>query len=730
MMTLEMARLEAGDDVGRYHLESRLGGGASGTVFRALDRELGVHVALKVLTPRLMNDDEAWERAKRELILARRVTHPGVSRLFDIHEHEGWRFITMELVEGATLRDVLARDGVFPPPRAVRVVAEVASALAAAHRVGVIHRDLKPLNIMLRQGDRPVILDFGFAIGHGTTVITGSGITLGTPHYTAPEVLTGSPASTQSDLYSLGVILYQCLTGRLPYDVKDFEGLRAAHKTSRPVPPAQYSPAVPKALAALTMQALAPTPDERPRSASAFAEALRGLGLSGGADAESSSAPWDRDIDGMSQQMSTLVRSEVIRQAIRPTTLLFSDIVGITSYFDAHGDVAGRQRIQKHNSLLMPIIERHGGEVVKTIGDAIMALFSSAAEGVTAAVEMQRALEVRNQYVDAKADEIHIRIGLHSGDAIVERDDVFGDTVNVAARICSAAEGDQILVSGATVAQLPAGRFATSFAERRELKGKREAFDLHAVAWNEAVAVQRGQVELGAPPALKVRSRRGGGWGWVALGGAAVVGAIVYAAVRPGGRRGEVTVVSPTGVAPAAAAVQFESGASSTATTTPSSTSTSTSTSTPTPTPTPTPAPAPALVPGRRGGESQQAAFRERREALQLEMRSRGLLAGDLAEVATALRVADQALAQRRFEHAEAHLERARGLVERFEVDRPFIDKKLERFNAAYDRARLSGKSGRADSLMSEVLEAYTKGQLVEANRLLNQGFAVLGGGG
>jgi tetratricopeptide (TPR) repeat protein/TolB-like protein len=188
-----------------------------GVVYRARDEELGVDTALKVLRPDLGGDPAIVERFRSELLLAREVSHKNVVRIHDIGEHEGLRFLTMRYVEGRSLSDVLEHEGPMPPERAVAIARQVASALEEAHRAGVIHRDLKPGNILLAADDTAYITDFGIARSLGRDGLTRAGAVVGTPDYLSPEQIAGDPVDARTDLYALGIVLYEMLTGELPF---------------------------------------------------------------------------------------------------------------------------------------------------------------------------------------------------------------------------------------------------------------------------------------------------------------------------------------------------------------------------------------------------------------------------------------------------------------------------------------------------------------------------------
>jgi tetratricopeptide (TPR) repeat protein len=202
---------------GRYRILSVAGVGGMGVVYRARDEELQVDAALKVLRPDLGSDPGVVERFRSELRLAREVTHKNVVRIHDIGEHEGLRFLTMRYVEGRSLSEVLEKDGPMPPDRAVAIVRQVASALAEAHRAGVVHRDLKPGNVLLDSEDNAYITDFGVARSLGSDGLTRAGAVVGTPDYLSPEQIAGDPVDGRTDLYALGIVFYEMLTGELPF---------------------------------------------------------------------------------------------------------------------------------------------------------------------------------------------------------------------------------------------------------------------------------------------------------------------------------------------------------------------------------------------------------------------------------------------------------------------------------------------------------------------------------
>jgi len=282
-----LARGDQDDYIGRtlaqkYKVEALIGEGGMGKVYRARQEALDKLVVLKVLRQSLLNDDRTVARFKREAKAASRLNHPNSISILDFGQAEdGALFIAMEFVPGQDLHTVLSKDGPLPEPRIARIVSQVLSALFDAHSAGVIHRDLKPENIMVEQRrnepDFVKVLDFGIAkIQDGSNddgpALTRNGFVCGTPEYMSPEQARGSSLDHRSDLYAVGVILYQLLTGRLPFESDSAVGFATKHLTEEPVAPSRRRPEVrvSPAMDRLIMRALSKSPDDRPQDAEAF----------------------------------------------------------------------------------------------------------------------------------------------------------------------------------------------------------------------------------------------------------------------------------------------------------------------------------------------------------------------------------------------------------------------------------------------------------------------------
>jgi tetratricopeptide (TPR) repeat protein len=248
---------------GRYRVVGQLGFGGMGVVYRAHDEELGQDVAVKVLRAELGADPEWVARFRRELVLAREVTHKNVVRIHDIGESDGLRFLTMRLVEGRSLLDVLTNEGALPVERAVRIFRQVAEALQQAHEAGIVHRDLKPANILLSPDDTAFLTDFGVARSLDRDGFTRTGMVPGTLDYLSPEQVAGDPADARSDIYALGIVLYEMLTGELPFAHGSRAEVLAQRIAGRPRDIADAPVAVPAPVRSIVRRCLERSPARR-----------------------------------------------------------------------------------------------------------------------------------------------------------------------------------------------------------------------------------------------------------------------------------------------------------------------------------------------------------------------------------------------------------------------------------------------------------------------------------
>ena len=257
----------------RYRLITRLAVGGTSTVHLAEDTMLGRTVAIKILHPHLAEDPTFLDRFRREALAAASLSHPHVVTLFDVAA-EG-TYLVMEHVDGVSLRDVLRLRGRLRPEEVLALLGPAAAGLSAAHAKGLVHRDVKPENVLLGDDGRVKIGDFGLARAAATATSTfGPEMFAGSPHYASPEAVRGEPLDARSDVYGLGVVLYECLTGHPPFQADTPFATAMRHTAGRVPPPSDSTPGVPRELDAVVARATAPDPDDRYPDAAAFAEAL------------------------------------------------------------------------------------------------------------------------------------------------------------------------------------------------------------------------------------------------------------------------------------------------------------------------------------------------------------------------------------------------------------------------------------------------------------------------
>jgi eukaryotic-like serine/threonine-protein kinase len=248
----------------RYRIVKPLGSGGMADVFLAHDNTLDRDVALKVMSTRYASDEEFVERFKREAQSAAALSHPNIVSIFDSGVSEdGTYYIAMEYLPGGTLKDRITRGGALPARMAAEVALQIAEALRCAHERGVIHRDIKPHNILITESGDVKVTDFGIARAASSSTMTRTGSILGTAHYISPEQAMGEPVGPASDLYSLGVVLYETLTGELPYDADTPLGIAMKHVNGRLRPPREIDPSIPAGIDAITCRLLAKDPEDR-----------------------------------------------------------------------------------------------------------------------------------------------------------------------------------------------------------------------------------------------------------------------------------------------------------------------------------------------------------------------------------------------------------------------------------------------------------------------------------
>jgi serine/threonine protein kinase len=268
-----MSNPQPGMRLGPYLLEDMLGEGSMGIVFRA-SRDDGAVVALKILRPELSADPSYRRRFEREGRIASTLTHPHLVEVVDSGEAEGWAYLASRYVPGESLAERLGRSGPLPVEEVVRLAGEVGTALDTLHASELVHRDVKPSNVMLSDAGAE-LTDFGVARGTADSVLTTPGRVVGTVDYLAPEVIRGEPAEPAADVYSLGCLLYECVTGAPPFGSKPFAEAAVAHISEEPPDPSVTRRDLPRQFWTALRHALAKDPRERPPTATAYALMLR-----------------------------------------------------------------------------------------------------------------------------------------------------------------------------------------------------------------------------------------------------------------------------------------------------------------------------------------------------------------------------------------------------------------------------------------------------------------------
>ena len=240
----------------RYQVIEELGRGGMGKVYKVFDKDIEDKVALKLLKPEIASDEETIKRFRNEIRVARKIVHKNVCRMYDLGQVEGTHFITMEYVEGENLKSLIRRIGQLPIGKSLSIAKQVGEGLAEAHKLGVVHRDLKPQNIMIDKEGNARIMDFGIARSLKAKGITGGEVMIGTPEYMSPEQVEGKGVDERSDLYALGVIMYEMVTGRVPFEGDTALSVALKHKTETPKDPREFNAQIPEDFSHLILRCM------------------------------------------------------------------------------------------------------------------------------------------------------------------------------------------------------------------------------------------------------------------------------------------------------------------------------------------------------------------------------------------------------------------------------------------------------------------------------------------
>jgi len=258
----------------RYEIIEKIGNGGMATVYKAKDLVLKRYVAVKILREEYTTDNEFIKRFNTEAESAASLTHPNIVSVYDVGKEGNLYYIVMELIKGKTLKEIIVEDGRMGWKWSVKIAKQIAQALETAHRNNIIHRDIKPHNIIITEDGTAKVTDFGIAKAVSNSTITAFGTTIGSVHYFSPEHARGGYTDAKSDLYSLGVVLYEMVTGRVPFDADTPVSVALKHMQEKPVPPIELNPAIPQSLNDLILKAMEKDPNMRYSTATEMIEDL------------------------------------------------------------------------------------------------------------------------------------------------------------------------------------------------------------------------------------------------------------------------------------------------------------------------------------------------------------------------------------------------------------------------------------------------------------------------
>jgi len=450
------AAFSAGSRIAGYRLEEEIGAGGMAVVFRALDERLARPVALKILAPALAANEDFRRRFLSESRAAAAVDDPHIIPVYEAGEAAGVLFISMRYVSGGDVRTLLHREGPLAAARAAAIISPMASALDAAHAAGLVHRDVKPANMLVdaRPGrpDHVYLSDFGLSKGRSSGAATTPGLRLGTVAYMAPEQIEGREVDGRTDQYALACAAYELLTGVVPFDRDQDMAVIYAHLSAPPPSLSDRRPGLPPGADEVLARGMAKPAKDRFPTCREFAEALRqAFGL----------PAYDHDL-GPVPAAAALARAGAPTVAVGPgaavtrplpggdrelptgtVTLLFTDIEGSTLLLSRLGEHYG-DALSAQRTIMRSAIARNHGLELGTEGDGFFAVFRSAADAVGCCVAAQQALG-RHEWPDGAT--VRIRMGMHSGQPKPYENGYVGMDVHRTARIAATAHGGQVVLS-------------------------------------------------------------------------------------------------------------------------------------------------------------------------------------------------------------------------------------------------------------------------------------------
>jgi serine/threonine-protein kinase len=468
--------------IGGHRVERELGAGGMGQVFLCRDEALDRLVAVKVLLPELFEQEDMRARFLREARALAKVSSPHVVAVHAVGEDAVvGPFVVMEYLDGEDLHQRLVRDKRIPWRDAVRITRDAIQGLVAAEAAGIVHRDIKPANLF-DVGGKAKLTDFGLAREvKGAATVTQAGIVVGTPAYLGPEVIRGNPATHQSDLYSLCATLHHLIAGEPPFTAEAPLECLAQACMEKPKPlrailegkgvPSSDHP--PEALERVVLKGLEKKPEDRQQGWAALDAALASVTSSPPASASANSlvsamdapalpAASISDVPTMQVPMhappAEVSTSGTMAPALRiktsTLTVMMTDIAGYTERTSRVSREESARWLSLHDSLLQPVFRSYGGKVVKTLGDAFLVTFPSPTDAVLCACAVQDRLWHHNRNLPTPNDAIHVRIALSAGEVRLHKGDIFGEPVNLAARLEGMAQPGEVLITDAVYATM------------------------------------------------------------------------------------------------------------------------------------------------------------------------------------------------------------------------------------------------------------------------------------
>jgi serine/threonine-protein kinase len=316
-----------GQIIGNYKIEAKIGEGGMGAVYRGVDTMLDREVAIKALRPELASQDSIVERFRTEAVTLAKLNHPNIATLFSLFRQGEELYMVLEFVRGETLDSILTRRGALPAEEAIPVFCQVLDGIDHAHDLGIVHRDIKPANMMLTEKGTLKVLDFGIARLLGSARMTRAGNIIGTLEYMAPEQVRGLETDGRSDIYALGMMLYEVLVGRLPFDTQNEFELMKMQTEVMPQPPRQLNPAIPEAVEEAIMRAVRKDPNERFQTAGDFREMLLAAGLGSDAVMHGATGSYKRSAASKPPVSSPgAVSGEIAQSGMKETRLAATEV--------------------------------------------------------------------------------------------------------------------------------------------------------------------------------------------------------------------------------------------------------------------------------------------------------------------------------------------------------------------------------------------------------------------